>query len=193
MQAVFFPKRINVTATAAIDTTSGFFQYTDDVMNTLKNDPDTRNFDFSQIDKRAGIPGFNYDNSGLASDNVIDYTVIIWRNTGSIFGILPAKAATANWGNAAWASVPYTTGIPSANGQTYSLGGGFTQAYGMSGLKQGTFLHEFAHTLYDSPHYLGANRSEGRYFNISEGPGMMGNLQNPLFRQCLGAVVPGLD
>lgn len=47
MQAVFFPKRINVTATAITNLGSGFGQYTDDVMNAVKNDPDTRSFNFS--------------------------------------------------------------------------------------------------------------------------------------------------
>ena len=185
MQAVFFPKRINVRANASDNLGGGFYKYTNDVLQAIKNDPDTRNFNFGQVDQRAGTPNFNSDNSALASDNVIDYTVIIWRNTGSVYGILPATAASATWGTSAWATAGYgpgfVSGIPSANGQTYAIGEGFTQAYGMSGLKQGTFLHEFAHTLYDSPHYLGANRSEGRYFNISEGLGMMGNLQTHFF------------
>lgn len=101
----------------------------------------------------------------------------MWRNEGSVYGIIPATAAQAAFGNAGWAGVPGTTGIPSADGQVYSLGQGFTQASGMEGLAQNTFLHEFAHTLYLCPHYFGANRSEGRYFNISEGPGLMGNLR----------------
>lgn len=47
MQAVFFPKRINVTANATDNLSGGFYKYTNDVLQTLKNDPDTRNFDFS--------------------------------------------------------------------------------------------------------------------------------------------------
>ena len=77
MQAVFFPKRINLRANAADSLSGGFCTYTNDVLQALKNDPDTRNFDFSQVDKRTGTPGFNFDNSALASDNVIDYTVIV--------------------------------------------------------------------------------------------------------------------
>ena len=77
MQAVFFPKRINLRANAADSLSGGFCTYTNDVLQALKHDPDTRNFDFSQVDKRTGTPGFNFDNSALASDNVIDYTVIV--------------------------------------------------------------------------------------------------------------------
>lgn len=94
---------------------------------------------------------------------------------------MPANVANPTYGNAGWATAGYypgyVTNIPSANGQFYTIGEGFTQASGMSGLAQNTFVHEFAHTLYNSPHYFGANRSEGRYFNISEGPGLMGNLR----------------
>ncbi len=58
MYATVFPKRINVTATEVIDTTGGFFAYTAQVMDALKNDPATASFNFSQVDNRQGRPGF---------------------------------------------------------------------------------------------------------------------------------------
>ena len=182
MQAIFFPKRINVTATDFKNARpNGFFDYTNEVMEALKNDPDTRNFDFSQVDQRGARPNFNHDNSTTPPDRGIDYTVIIWRNPGTPFQTTVPNTRTQQgiaYTNAGWAAVPYTFDIPSANGQLYSTNGvGFTQAFGMSGLNQETFLHEFAHTLYNSPHYLAANRTVGTYFNLSEGPGMMGNLR----------------
>lgn len=162
----------------------GFFDYTDEVMEALKTDPDTPNFDFSQVDQRGASPYFDHDNSTTPPDHGIDYTVIIWRNPGTPYQTTVPNTPTQQgiaYTNAGWASVPgdaYTYDIPSANGQLYSTKGvGFTQAYGMSGLNQETFVHEFAHTLYNSPHYLAANRTVYDKFYLSEGPGMMGNLR----------------
>lgn len=182
IQAIFFPKRINVTADSIKNfDPRGFFAYTDEVMAALKNDPDTPNFDFSQVDQRGASPNFTHDNSTTPPDHTIDYTVIIWRNPGTPFRT-PIPNTQYQQGiaytSAGWAAVPSISGISSANGQLYGINGvGFTQAGGMSGLDQEVFIHEFAHTLYNSPHYLAANRTVYDKFYLTEGPGMMGKLQ----------------
>ena len=147
-------------------------------MAALKNDPDTRNFNFSDVDQRGARPNFGRDNSTTPPDHGVDYTVIIWRNPGTPYNTSIPPGGIAYTGSG-WASVPSMSGIPSANGQLYSIDGtvGFTQAFGMSGLDQEVFIHEFAHTLYNSPHYLAANRTIYDKFYMTDGPGMMGKLQ----------------
>ena len=179
LQAVFFPKRINVTADDVKNARGGgMIDYTDEVMTALINDPDTQNFDFSQVDQRGASPNFQYDNSSSAPDHVIDYMVIVWRNPGTPYQTVVPQNGIA-YGGAGWAGVPQVTGIPSANGQVYrtQYDMGFTQAAGMNGLDQAVFVHEFAHNVSNAPHYLGANRTVGENFYISEGPGLMGNFR----------------
>ena len=53
-----FPKRINVTADDYTSPTSGFLAYDDMVLQALKNDPATQNFDFSPFDQRTNNPTF---------------------------------------------------------------------------------------------------------------------------------------
>ncbi|MBF9223943.1 LamG-like jellyroll fold domain-containing protein [Hymenobacter ruricola] len=94
----------------------------------------------------------------------------MWRNTKQPYGL----TSTVINGNGGWAGVGFALGLPSANGQSYSIyGNGFTQAFGMSGLDQAIFQHEFAHTVYNSPHYFFANSVMGMRFYGTQGPGMM--------------------
>ena len=169
MQAVFFPKRINVTADDTTNKYSGFLTYNQRVLDAVRNDPDTRNFDFAQVDQRGARPSFQADNSAVSPDHTIDYTVIVWRNEGKPFQLnIPPLL-----GSGGFATLYAYANVTSSNGQTYSFGQGFTQTFGMSGLDGELFQHEFAHTLYDSPHYFMANSVTGQYFDATEGPGMM--------------------
>jgi hypothetical protein len=170
MYATVFPKRINVTADAATDVSGGFYTYTDQVMQALKNDPATASFNFGQVDNRQGRPNFQTDNSVPGTDQVVDYAIVVWRNAGQAYGLTTTPVA----GGGGWASVSYTNNIPSADGKRYEIYTGFTHTAGMDGVNPPLFLHEFAHTFYSSPHYLLANGVVGQHFNATEGPGMMG-------------------
>lgn len=170
MYATVFPKRINVTADAATDVTRGFYAYTDQVMQALKNDPATANFNFGQVDNRQGRPNFQTDNSVPGTDQVVDYAIVVWRNAGQAYGLTTIPVA----GGGGWASVSYTDNIPSSDGKRYEIYTGFTHTAGLDGVNPPLFVHEFAHTIYSSPHYLLANGVVGQHFNATEGPGMMG-------------------
>lgn len=72
--------------------------------------------------------------------------------------------------------MPFTTNIPSTNGQLYQVEKGFTQTGGLGGLDIPLFEHEFAHTLFSCPHTLLINSVVGQYFTATEGPGMMSQI-----------------
>lgn len=172
MYATIFPKRINVTADDATSTYNGggFVTYTANIVSALANDPDTRRFDFSQVDRRQSNPNFQFDNSVTNPDGVVDYVLVVWRNAGKPYLLSVAPYA----GSGGFASVGYASGIPSADGKQYTINAGFTHTLGMSGVSQPLFAHEFAHTFYSSPHYLNANGVVGSHLYSTEGPGMMG-------------------
>jgi hypothetical protein len=86
LSAAVYPKRINVTADSATSVANGFLTYSEQVMQVIKNDP--ARLDFSLVDNRQGTPGFQTDTSVPGSDNVVDYTIIVWRNPGVPFGQL---------------------------------------------------------------------------------------------------------
>ncbi len=171
VSAVVYPKRINVTADDATSAANGFLTYSEQVMQVIKNDP--ARLDFSQVDNRQGTPGFQTDTSVPGSDNVVDYTIIVWRNPGVPYNLFNAP----NYGDGGYASVPFATNLPSTNGQYYQVDKGFTQTGGLSGLDVPLFVHEFAHTLYSAPHCLSAGRVVGQYFTATEGPGMMSHIR----------------
>lgn len=172
MYAVVFPKRINITADDATSTYSGggFITYTQRVLNTLQSDPATRNFNFSQVDNRKGTPYFQSDNSVVATDGIIDYVIVVWRNAGKPYGLNDGPYA----GTGGFAGVGSVSNIPSADGKTYQISTGFTHTLGMEGVSAPLFAHEFAHTFYSSPHYFAANGVVGHSLYTTEGPGMMG-------------------
>jgi hypothetical protein len=170
MYAVVFPKRINIPADDATSGNLGFITYTQQVLNKLQSDPDTRNFNFSQVDRRQGTPNFQSDNSVVATDGIIDYVIVVWRNAGKPFGLNVAPYA----GSGGFASVGYVSNIPSADGKAYQISTGFTHTLGMEGVSAPLFAHEFAHTFYSSPHYFNANGVVGHNLYSTEGPGMMG-------------------
>lgn len=170
MYATIFPKRINVTADDGTSSGGGFFTYTNNVITALANDPDTRQFDFSQVDQRQGNPNFQFDNSVSSPDGVVDYVLVVWRNAGRPYRLAVAPYAGAG----GFANVGYANNIPSADGKQYTISTGFTHTAGMSGVSQPLFAHEFAHTFYSSPHYLNANGVVGSHLYSTEGPGMMG-------------------
>ncbi|RZL14261.1 MAG: hypothetical protein EOO62_05925 [Hymenobacter sp.] len=173
LSAAVYPKRINVTADDATSAANGFLTYSDQVMQAIKNDPAPPSFNFSQVDNRQGTPSFQTDTSVPGTDNIVDYTIIVWRNPGVPYQLQLAP----NYGGGGYASVPYTTNLPSTNGQFYQVDKGFTQTGGLSGLNIPLFAHEFAHTLYSAPHSLLAGAVVGQYFNATEGPGMMSQIR----------------
>lgn len=84
----------------------------------------------------------------------------------------PKTLCSDNNSSGAVASVPNKTFTDSLS-NSYSTSGGFTFFKGFSGLSKTTFTHELGHSLYNSPHYNGANGIVGSHFYGNYGWGMM--------------------
>lgn len=182
-----FPERINVTADIAIDTSGfGFYNYYNKwVLDSIA--VKYPNFDFSPYDNRTNSPNYAYDNSTSNPDHKIDYTVIVWRynddcGTDPNVGY-PKTLCSDNNSSGAVASVPNKTFTDSLS-NSYSTSGGFTFFKGFSGLSKTTFTHELGHSLYNSPHYNGANGIVGSHFYGNYGWGMMKSPQTPHVYDC---------
>ncbi|MDX1906806.1 MAG: hypothetical protein SF053_07200 [Bacteroidia bacterium] len=120
-------------------------------------------FDWSVYDRRTNHPAFRQDNQTSPPDNVLDYVVFMYRAFGA--------TGMGSSGNFAVPGTPYRiqdghTGI---------------QCYGDAEHNWEYFKHEFAHNLYDAPHYLGANGSDGEHLYIQKGWGMMAGWHTPFF------------
>ena len=118
------------------------------------------NFNWGAYDNRTNHPNYKYDSRVSAPDGKLDYVVFCFR-TGCASGI-KAKVGMAG---------PFGAAIP---GTSYQVLDAHCQS-GMN-LDKSTFLHEMAHTLYDSPHEFGANGTVGTHFYQSFGWGMMQNI-----------------
>jgi hypothetical protein len=179
-----FPERINVTADIVTDTIWAWSRYNQWIMDSIA--VKYPNFDFSPYDNRKNSPSYAFDNTNTGTyprDNKIDYTVIVWRygqkcnedpnyidpNTNAPY---PKTLCNHGWSSGAVASVPGKT-FTNSLGTSYSTSGGFTFFKGFNGLDKTTFTHELGHSLYDSPHYNGANGIVGTHFYGNYGWGMM--------------------
>jgi hypothetical protein len=115
------------------------------------------------FDNRLSNPFYKTDNSGYQQDNIVDYTVIVFRYNSNWDSLQVPIPNMENWycSHGAYSSIwPYTIG-------NISISAGYTHPCGIDGLGK-TFAHEVAHTLYDAPHYGGANGVVGaRFFNNS--------------------------
>ena len=118
------------------------------------------NFNWGDYDNRTNHPNYNYDSRVSAPDGKLDYVVFCFR-TGCASNV-KEKVGMAG---------PFGSTIP---GTSYQV----LDAHCQSGLDldKSTFLHEMAHTLYDSPHEFGANGTVGTHFYQSFGWGMMQNI-----------------
>ncbi len=175
MLAVNFPVRVNVTATTAIDTTGGWFTYSEMVLDRIRTEYQKQLQDALNqgLDARTNTPAYNSDNSISAPDDKVDYTVIIWRYAGgSPPGTIRLQNAIGSGGG--YASVPSVTLTPTGVIPAITTADGFTQCTGMGGLDKAIFTHEFAHTLYDAPHTAYRNGVVGKHFDTTDGYGMIG-------------------
>ena len=121
------------------------------------------NFDWAKYDRRKNTPNFRQDNSESSPDGVIDYVVFMHREKGSN-----------------GASSPGTMKIPGTN---FRIKDGHTgiKSYDDASHSWLYFKHEFAHNLYNCPHYLGANSANGQHLYTQKGWGMMSAWHAPFF------------
>ncbi|MEM6264065.1 MAG: hypothetical protein AAGI38_16240 [Bacteroidota bacterium] len=140
------------------ETSSNFFsrqsQMNQAAINWIvENYPD---FDWGRFDNRKNRPTYVEDNVASSPDRKLDYVVFMHRATGGSTGM----AATGNL------SIP---------GTDFKVTDGHTSIKGYSDFRHicEYFLHEFAHNLYDSPHYMGANHADGNRYYLQKGWGMM--------------------
>lgn len=160
----YFPQRINISASAAAG--GNIVGYGQAVLNQI--DQLYPNYDWSPWDQRINDPGFQTDNSGAGRDGKLDYVVICFRtgNCSRAYALPPSTGL---------AGVPYHTFPATSTRPAYTISTGHMQT-GME-LETLTFLHEFSHTLYNSPHMWGVNRgTTGQYWNQTYGWGMMANV-----------------
>ncbi|MEZ4775679.1 MAG: T9SS type A sorting domain-containing protein [Bacteroidia bacterium] len=124
-------------------------------------------FDWGAFDQRANGPDFAYDNSTSPTpDSVIDYIVFMHREGGSVTGLSGAVFNTP------------VLKIPGTNYKIVSNYGHFGSRCTPSVENNyDYFTHEFAHSLYSCPHYMGANAYVvGNKLNQYYGWGMMSRL-----------------
>lgn len=137
-----------------------------------------QNRDLSAFDKRQNNCFWNYDNSQFKSngtpaggDGIIDYVAMTFR--------LPSNSGIA--GGASTQIFNGNTITTTVNGVsiTYSFNVGHRADYLMNEFtNKQYFTHEFAHNLYQSPQYMGANGGlTGLRYYANGGWGMMGYFQ----------------
>ncbi len=126
-----------------------------------ENDP---GFDWSAFDQRTNNPNFTQDNSSSGPDGILDYVIFIHRAGGGAGGI----------GSAGNMAIPGTR-FKMQSGHTGVLG------YPDAPHQMEYFNHEFSHNLFSSPHYLGANRTDGNRFYTQKGWGLMHAGHAPYF------------
>jgi hypothetical protein len=121
------------------------------------------NFNWGKYDNRTNWPGYSSDNSTSSSDGKIDYIVIVYLRGPNL------HAAASTYG-----THPVTTNY-SGTTESFTITDGYTITQfnnSESGFRN-LFYHEFAHHLYNSPHYFGANGVVGHKFFNTRGWGMM--------------------
>lgn len=130
----------------------------------IRNNPAYDGFPWSNFDKRGNKTNWSEDNSNSAPDNKLDYVFIFFRESGVLTGAAGIVGSPVDNGFG-------VTVNHGAIATSFDLGNPIDKL-------RGYFLHEFAHQLYQSPHYNGANdvRSDGKYFTPSHGWGFMPNL-----------------
>lgn len=128
-------------------------------------------FDWSRFDKRKNrISSGQYyqeDNSIEDPDNYLDYVIIRFRfwndalKPKTDYGWLTKKT----YFNGFAGIEDYT--FTNSQNVSYTIKSGFTMAKGSS--VETLFIHEFAHTLFDAGHQVGANKHFGDRFYMTNG------------------------
>jgi M6 family metalloprotease-like protein len=130
------------------------------------------NKDWSAFDQRENSPNWAFDNSTYKSngsaaggDGILDFVFIQFRSNNPGFNLADLHSRP-------------TLTTTYGGGKTYTTGSSATLASFMTKPPlMEYFTHEFAHNLYNSPHYMGANNTlSGNYFFGNKGWGMMSYL-----------------
>lgn len=143
-----------------------FWQMYKQVFDSLKTQ--YPNIDLSKYDNRKNNPMWAFDNvdpKNSGGDGVIDYTVINFR-------LFDGPIWTGYSSHSLFSGFQVTD---QAN-KTYQIGAGHTAHFMSPDLPHHLdyFKHEFAHVLFDAPHYMGANNLPGKRFYTNKGWGIMG-------------------
>lgn len=165
-----YPNRINIDASGS----SSWGELNRKVMEKMKIiDP---NYDFSPFDGRTNSPNYEVDNSITLPDNKPDYVVIVYRfNRG--WSSLP-NSGMNSWMGGGFSGYAALDGLNGFSYNGYSFDCGYTNCVGTSDIFV-LFIHEFAHSFFDSPHYSNANEVVGNYFYGQSGWGMMSLASGP--------------
>lgn len=125
-----------------------------------ENDTD---FDWSKYDNRENLPRYKSDNSRSEPDGILDYVIINHRAPGS-----------NGFGNTGNLNIP---------GTDFRINAGHTAATCYADAKHNWMYntHEFAHNLFQCPHLMGANTSDGNRYYVQKGWGMMAAWHAPFY------------
>jgi M6 family metalloprotease-like protein len=130
---------------------------------SLGNNPDAF---WAQYDNRTNTPNFQFDNSTSSPDSIIDYITFIHRNNQAGSGA-SGGATPIYFGDSDWTITNTSYKVRDRCGHTQGENS-------VSKFRQWDFFtHEFAHNLYRSPHYFGANSVIGDFMTCNYGWGMM--------------------
>ncbi|MFN0201324.1 MAG: hypothetical protein ACKVTZ_07375 [Bacteroidia bacterium] len=151
-----FPEQVPVTCLAETDFAGRQVKMNEAAIQWIaKKYP---NFDWSKYDNRKNMPNYLFDNSETKPDSIIDYLIFLHRDAGF--------TGMGSVGSFAIPNTPYRV----VNGYTGMKC--FTDP--LHNLEY--FKHEFAHNLYNAPHYGGANYANGNHLNTQRGWGLMSSL-----------------
>lgn len=125
-----------------------------------ENYPD---FDWSRFDLRTNYPRYRFDNSTTPPDSILDYVYFMHRT--------PGMGGIGSSGSHNVPGTPYRI----------SMGHTSAQSSGESVKTWEHFKHELAHNIYNAPHYNGANSTDGAYYYVQRGYGMMSDVFPPFF------------
>lgn len=169
------PIRINVDPTGA----SGWTTLNKRVINKIKTDY-AAYWDniWMPYDNRQNNPNYEFDNSlynkdgtPATGDGKVDFVIIHWRYEKN-FDPEPV-AGISGWLGTDGGIASLGCSVTHSN---FTVSSGYTVTKGGMGALDITsfFPHEFAHMIYSSPHYMGANSTRGNFFYFpSAGWGMM--------------------
>lgn len=143
-----------------------FWQMYKQVFDSLiKQNPE---INLKKYDIRRNNPLWEQDNSAdtlIAADNIIDYCVLNFR-------LFDGPRWTGFSSNSLFSNFQVSDNYK----HTMSLGAGHTAHFMSPDIEHQLdyFKHEFAHVLFDAPHYMGANNLAGKRFYANKGWGIMG-------------------
>jgi|GEM_PF-2251296 len=137
-------------------------QWRSNAIAWIENNPAYDNYDWGRFDLRANHPNYNSNNSTSTPDHVIDYVYFVFRNLDGFSGTngVGQHIVTTNY---------------SGTTETFYIEDGHTALHCYNSYSHHWifYKHEFAHNLYTSAHYLGANNTDGAYYYQGKGWGLI--------------------